>query len=167
MVSETIIKQFDFTAVGNLNVITFLIPHEFQPFKKQETTHMTNSRLTDPEVLEWRFPVLLESFSMRSNSGRKGKWHGGYGIERRIRFLESMTASILANHHRVPPFGLKGGKAGHVGKAWIERQDGRIDNLKATDTSEMETDDVFVIQTPGGGGLWLLGLAEPTYTLLV
>ena len=115
-------------------------------------THMTNSRLTDPEVLEWRFPVLLESFSIRPNSGGQGKWHGGDGIERRMRFLEPMTASILANHHRIPPFGLKGGEPGQCGKAWIERHDGRCENLNATDTSEMETDDVFVIQTPGGGG---------------
>ncbi len=115
-------------------------------------THMTNSRLTDPEVLEWRFPVLLESFSIRSNSGGQGKWHGGDGIERRMRFLESMTASILANHHRIPPFGLKGGQPGQTGKAWIERHDGRCEDLKATDTSAMEIDDVFVIQTPGGGG---------------
>ncbi len=115
-------------------------------------THMTNSRLTDPEVLEWRFPVLLESFSIRPDSGGQGKWHGGDGIERRMRFLEPMTASILANHHRVPPFGVKGGEPGQTGKAWIERHDGSIDNLKATDTTVMEIDDVFVIQTPGGGG---------------
>lgn len=115
-------------------------------------THMTNSRLTDPEVLEWRFPVILEAFSIRPDSGGQGKWHGGNGVERRMRFLEPMTASILANHHRVPPFGLKGGKPGQTGKAWIERQDGRCEILNATDTSVMETDDVFVIQTPGGGG---------------
>ena len=115
-------------------------------------THMTNSRLTDPEVLEWRFPVLLESFLIRPNTGGQGKWHGGDGIERRVRFLESMTASILANHHRIAPFGLKGGQAGKTGKAWIERHDGSIEKLKATDTAAMESGDVFVIQTPGGGG---------------
>ncbi len=115
-------------------------------------THMTNSRLTDPEVLEWRFPVLLESFSIRPNTGGQGKWHGGDGIERRVRFLESMTASILANHHRIAPFGLKGGEAGKTGKVWIERHDGSIEKLKATDTAVMESGDVFVIQTPGGGG---------------
>ena len=115
-------------------------------------THMTNSRLTDPEVLEWRFPVLLESFSIRPNTGGQGKWHGGDGIERRVRFLESMTASILANHHRIAPFGLKGGEAGKTGKAWIERHDGSIEKLKATDTTVMESGDMFVIQTPGGGG---------------
>ncbi|KAF3977401.1 MAG: 5-oxoprolinase [Methylococcales symbiont of Iophon sp. n. MRB-2018] len=115
-------------------------------------THMTNSRLTDPEVLEWRFPVLLESFAIRKNSGGQGKWNGGDGIERRIRFLETMSASILANHHRVPPFGLKGGKAAKTGKAWIERSNGTVEKLKATDSAEMDADDLFVIQTPGGGG---------------
>lgn len=114
-------------------------------------THMTNSRLTDPEVLESRFPVVLESFSIRPDSGGKGKWSGGNGIERRIRFLEPMTASILANHHRVPPFGLKGGEPGQTGKAWVEK-DGRIIAMQATDSSQMEAGDVFVIQTPGGGG---------------
>ncbi|KAF3981989.1 MAG: 5-oxoprolinase [Methylococcales symbiont of Hymedesmia sp. n. MRB-2018] len=115
-------------------------------------THMTNSRLTDPEVLESRFPVLLESFAIRENSGGRGKWNGGDGIERRIRFLEAMTASILANHHRVPPFGLKGGKSAKTGKAWIERSNGTVEKLKATDSAEMDADDLFVIQTPGGGG---------------
>jgi 5-oxoprolinase (ATP-hydrolysing) len=115
-------------------------------------THMTNSRLTDPEVLEWRFPVVLESFSIRPNSGGQGKWHGGDGIVRRIRFLEPMTASILANHHRVSPFGLQGGESGQTGKAWVERRDGHIEKLKATDSVAMEAKDVFVIQTPGGGG---------------
>ena len=115
-------------------------------------THMTNSRLTDPEVLEWRFPVMLESFSIRRNSGGKGKWHGGEGVERRIRFLEPMTAAILANHHSVPPFGLKGGEPGQTGKSWVERRAGTIENLESTDTTEMKEGDVFVIQTPGGGG---------------
>ena len=93
---------------------------------------------------------MLESFSIRPNSGGQGKWHGGDGIERRIRFLEPMTASILANHHRVPPFGLKGGKLGQVGKAWVERRDGNIENLKATDSVAMEAQDVFVIQNTWG-----------------
>jgi 5-oxoprolinase (ATP-hydrolysing) len=115
-------------------------------------THMTNSRLTDPEVLEWRFPVLLDSFSIRKNSGGQGKWKGGNGIERKIRFLETMGASILANHHRIPPFGLKGGEAAKPGKVWVERENGTIENLKATDSIEMKANDLFVIQTPGGGG---------------
>ncbi|MEE9356553.1 MAG: hydantoinase B/oxoprolinase family protein [Methylococcaceae bacterium] len=115
-------------------------------------THMTNSRLTDPEILEWRFPVVLESFSIRPNSGGEGKWHGGNGVERRIRFLEPMTAAILANHHRVPPFGLVGGASGQTGKVWVERSDGTKINLLATDKAEMEEGDMIVIQTPGGGG---------------
>jgi len=73
-------------------------------------------------------------------------------VKRRIRFLEPMTASILANHHRVPPFGLKGGEAGNVGKTWVVRRDGKLENLQATDSVAMEAEDVFVIQTPGGGG---------------
>ena len=115
-------------------------------------THMTNSRLTDPEVLEWRFPVLLESFAIRRGSGGRGRWCGGDGVQRRVRFLESMTAAILANHHRVPPFGLKGGGPGAVGRAWVERNDGRRESLRATGQAEMAPGDVFVIDTPGGGG---------------
>ena len=115
-------------------------------------THMTNSRLTDPEILEWRFPVVLESFSIRPDSGGKGKWSGGNGVERRVRFLEPMMAAILANHHRIQPFGLCGGESGQTGKAWIERNNGRQQILQATDRSEMNKDDVIVIQTPGGGG---------------
>lgn len=114
--------------------------------------HMTNSRLTDPEVLESRYPVLLESFSIRPNSGGKGKFQGGNGVIRRLKFLEPMTASILANRRRIPPFGLKGGEAGEVGKNWVERQDGRVETLDSTATVAMEAGDVFVIETPGGGG---------------
>ncbi len=87
-------------------------------------THMTNSRLTDPEVLEWRFPVLLESFAIRQNSGGAGQYRGGDGVVRRIRFLEAMTASILSGHRRVPPYGMAGGQAGQVGNNWVERLDG-------------------------------------------
>lgn len=116
-------------------------------------THMTNSRLTDPEVLEWRFPVLLDSFSIRKGSGGEGKWHGGDGVERRIRFLKPMTAAILANHHRIPPFGLKGGEPGQTGKAWVERYLNRsCITLKSTDKIEMNSGDVLVVCTPGGGG---------------
>ena len=118
-------------------------------------THMTNSRLTDPEVLEWRFPVVLESFEIRQGSGGAGQWAGGHGTRRRVRFLEPMTAAILANHHRVPPFGLEGGSPGAVGRAWVERSDGASDALAGTDKAEMEVDDVFVIETPGGGGYGL------------
>ena len=114
-------------------------------------THMTNSRLTDPEVLEWRFPILLESFGVRPDSGGRGQHRGGNGIRRRIRFLEPMTASILSGRRRVAPFGLHGGEAGAVGKNWIE-SDHRVEELGSTATVEMQPGDVFVIETPGGGG---------------
>ncbi|MEQ9368973.1 MAG: hydantoinase B/oxoprolinase family protein [Coleofasciculus chthonoplastes F3-SA18-01] len=115
-------------------------------------THMTNSRLTDPEVLEWRFPVVLEQFGIRGNSGGKGKQCGGNGVIRRMRFLQPMTAAILSGHRVVAPFGLQGGKAGAVGKNYVERQDGTVEELGNTAVVEMDTGDVFVIETPGGGG---------------
>jgi 5-oxoprolinase (ATP-hydrolysing) len=115
-------------------------------------THMTNSRLTDPEVLEWRFPVLLESFGIRPNSGGKGHHHGGNGVIRRLRFLEPMTAAILSSHRVVPPFGLQGGEAGVVGKNYVERSDGTVEKLGSTAIVEMNGGDVFIIETPGGGG---------------
>jgi 5-oxoprolinase (ATP-hydrolysing) len=115
-------------------------------------THMTNSRLTDAEVLEWRFPVLVEDFRIRHGSGGKGAHRGGDGVVRRIRFREPMTAAILANRRRVPPFGLMGGDAGAAGRNWVERVDGRIEELPATARAEMAAGDVFVIETPGGGG---------------
>ncbi|MGI8502575.1 MAG: hydantoinase B/oxoprolinase family protein [Hassallia sp.] len=115
-------------------------------------THMTNSRLTDPEVLETRYPVLLESFSLRCDSGGKGKHSGGNGVIRRIKFLEPMTANILSGHRFVRPFGLNGGEAGLVGRNWIQRQNGSQESLDSTATVEMQPGDVFVIETPGGGG---------------
>ncbi|MEA5513609.1 hydantoinase B/oxoprolinase family protein [Nodularia sp. UHCC 0506] len=115
-------------------------------------THMTNSRLTDPEVLETRYPVLVESFSLRPDSGGKGQYSGGDGVIRRIRFLEPMTANILSSHRLVPPFALNGGKPGQVGHNWIERQDGTQENLNSTATVQMQPGDVFIIETPGGGG---------------
>lgn len=115
-------------------------------------THMTNSRLTDPEVLEWRFPVILESFSIRPNSGGHGQHRGGHGVIRRLRFEEPMTAAILSSHRRVPPFGLAGGKAGTVGQNWIQRQDGSREELESTATVDMAVGDAFIIETPGGGG---------------
>ncbi|SRR5579883_2915039 len=115
-------------------------------------THMTNSRLTDPEVLETRYPVQVESFGIRSNSGGKGKYSGGNGVIRRIQFLEPMTANILSGHRIVPPFGLNGGEAGQVGRNWIQRQNGIEENLEFSATVEMKPGDVFVIETPGGGG---------------
>ncbi len=115
-------------------------------------THMTNSRLTDPEVLEWRFPVRLESFSIRRGSGGAGRHRGGDGAVRRMRFLAPMTAAMLANHRRVPPFGVAGGGAGAVGRNWVERVDGRREDFGATCTVSMDAGDAFVIETPGGGG---------------
>jgi 5-oxoprolinase (ATP-hydrolysing) len=122
-------------------------------------THMTNSRLTDPEVLEWRFPVLLESFSIRRGSGGRGRHRGGDGIVRRIRFREPMTAAILSNHRRIPPFGLAGGEAGALGKNWVERATGERVRLTGTDTVDMAAGDVFEIHTPGGGGFGLASQA--------
>jgi 5-oxoprolinase (ATP-hydrolysing) len=115
-------------------------------------THMTNSRLTDPEVLEWRFPVRLEAFSIRRGSGGRGLHAGGDGATRRVRFLEPMTAVMLANHRRVAPFGVAGGHAGDVGHNWVERADGTREDYGATCQVEMNAGDVFVIETPGGGG---------------
>ncbi len=115
-------------------------------------THMTNSRLTDPEVLEWRFPVRLESFAIRAGSGGAGRHRGGDGGERRVRFLEPMTAVMLANHRRIAPFGVHGGAPGGVGRNWVERADGAHEEYGATCAVEMQAGDVFVIQTPGGGG---------------
>jgi len=115
-------------------------------------THMTNSRLTDPEVLEWRFPVVLEQFGIRGNSGGKGKQCGGNGVIRRMRFLQPMTAAILSGHRVVAPFGLQGGEAGAVGKNYVERQDGTVEELGNTAVVEMDAGDMFVIETPGGGG---------------
>ncbi len=116
-------------------------------------THMTNSRLTDPEVLEWRFPVLLESYAIRPGSGGAGRWRGGNGGTRRVRFLERMTASILSGHRRLPPHGMAGGLPGECGRNWIEPAGGgaRIE-LGGADTAELGPGDTFVIQTPGGGG---------------
>jgi 5-oxoprolinase (ATP-hydrolysing) len=115
-------------------------------------THMTNSRLTDPEVLEWRFPVLLEDFSIRRGSGGEGRHKGGDGVVRRLRFLEPMTAAILANRRRVAPYGLAGGRPGQGGRTYVLRKDGAVKDLRSVDQVEMEAEDVFVIETPGGGG---------------
>ena len=115
-------------------------------------THMTNSRLTDPEVLEWRFPVLLERFEIRRGSGGAGRWHGGNGALRRVRFLAPMTAAILSGHRRLPPYGMAGGRPGATGRNCIERANGEIVELKGADKAHLEPGDVFVIETPGGGG---------------
>ncbi|MDE2618516.1 MAG: hydantoinase B/oxoprolinase family protein [Sphingomonadales bacterium] len=115
-------------------------------------THMTNSRLTDPEVLETRFPVLLEEFSIRRGSGGAGAFRGGDGAVRRLRFLEPMRAGILSNRRAIAPFGLAGGAAGAPGRNRVERADGTVEPLGATAAVDMAAGDVFVIETPGGGG---------------
>ncbi len=115
-------------------------------------THMTNSRLTDPEVLEWRFPILLEEYRMRAGSGGAGRWRGGDGGVRRLRFLEPMTASILANNREIAPRGAAGGADGLPGINRVERADGRVEVLRSSDRTEMAAGDVFVIETPGAGG---------------
>jgi 5-oxoprolinase (ATP-hydrolysing) len=115
-------------------------------------THMTNSRLTDPEVLEMRFPVLLESYAIRQGSGGAGRWHGGDGGVRRVRFLEPMQAAILSNGRQSGAFGLAGGAAGAPGLNRVERADGGIEPLGHIGQVEMAAGDVFVIETPGGGG---------------
>ncbi len=115
-------------------------------------THMTNSRLTDPEVLEFRYPVRLESYEIRQGSGGAGHWHGGDGGVRRIRFLEPMTASILSNARTVAPFGVAGGLAGAVGINRVVRADGSVEPLAHIGQAEMAVGDIFEIHTPGGGG---------------
>jgi 5-oxoprolinase (ATP-hydrolysing) len=119
-------------------------------------THMTNSRLTDPEVLEWRFPVLLESFEIRHGSGGGGQHRGGDGALRRVRFLEPMTAAILSSHRRVPPYGMAGGKPGAVGRNYVLRKSGDTLELGGCAQTGMQAGDVFVIETPGGGGFGAL-----------
>ena len=115
-------------------------------------THMTNTRSTDPEILEFRFPVRVEEMSIRVGSGGGGKFTGGDGITRRLRFLEQMTVTTLCSHRRVPPKGLNGGENGEVGCEWIERQNGRIIRHNGNDENELYPGDVFVMQTPSGGG---------------
>ncbi|MGW7577984.1 hydantoinase B/oxoprolinase family protein [Streptomyces sp. NPDC054765] len=115
-------------------------------------THMTNSRLTDPEVLEWRYPVRVDSFAIRSGSGGAGRWHGGCGVERRLRFLEPMTVALLTGHRRIAPYGMAGGAPGALGANSVERADGSREELAGCDAAEVGVDDVLVMRTPGGGG---------------
>ncbi|MCZ7658059.1 MAG: hydantoinase B/oxoprolinase family protein [Xanthobacteraceae bacterium] len=115
-------------------------------------THMTNTRLTDPEVLEFRYPVVLEDFHIRPGSGGRGKWKAGDGIRRTIRFLEEMECTVLSGHRRVRPFGLAGGEAGQVGENWVRRKDGRMERLAGCDATVIDAGEAIVIQTPTAGG---------------
>jgi 5-oxoprolinase (ATP-hydrolysing) len=115
-------------------------------------THMTNTRLTDPEVLEFRYPVLLEDFHIRKDSGGHGQWKAGDGIRRTIRFLERMDCTILSGHRRVPPFGLAGGQDGQVGQNAVRRRDGRIEDIKACDATVLDAGEAIIIQSPTAGG---------------
>ena len=121
-------------------------------------THMTNTRMTDPEVLETRFPVRVEAFAVRRGSGGAGRWRGGDGIVRRLRFLEPMTATILSSHRIVPPHGAAGGQPGRPGRNAVERADGACMALKGNDVVQMAAGDVFVLETPGGGGFGTTGM---------
>jgi len=113
---------------------------------------MTNSRITDPEVLELRFPVLLQEFSIRKGSGGAGRNQGGDGVVRRIQFLETMTAGILSSHRSIPPFGLNGGMPAKPGVNKVIRSNGRVEILQGCAEIEVRADDVVQIETPGGGG---------------
>jgi 5-oxoprolinase (ATP-hydrolysing) len=115
-------------------------------------THMTNSRLTDPEVLESRFPILVEEFSLRSNSGGQGQYAGGNGLIRRLRFREQMLATLLSSSRHIAPFGLAGGQPGARGHNWVERLGGPTQALAGTASVELNAGDVLGIATPGGGG---------------
>jgi 5-oxoprolinase (ATP-hydrolysing) len=115
-------------------------------------THMTNTRLTDPEVLEFRYPVLLEDFHIRQGSGGRGRWNAGDGISRTIRFLETMDCTILSGHRRVRPFGLAGGEAGQVGENSVRRKDGRVEPLQGCDATVLDAGEAITIRTPTAGG---------------
>jgi 5-oxoprolinase (ATP-hydrolysing) len=115
-------------------------------------THMTNTRLTDPEILEFRYPVVLEDFHVRAASGGRGRWNAGDGVRRTIRFLERMDCTILSGHRRVRPFGLDGGEAGQAGENSVRRNDGRIETLAGCDATVIEAGEAIIIRTPTAGG---------------
>ena len=113
---------------------------------------MTNTRLTDPEVLEQRLPVLIEKFEIRDGSGGAGRWRGGDGVVRQIRFRERMNVAILASNRAVAPFGLEGGYSAQPGKTYVRRADGSIEDLGSCGQTEVAPGDSVVVETPGGGG---------------
>jgi 5-oxoprolinase (ATP-hydrolysing) len=115
-------------------------------------THMTNTRLTDPEILEFRYPVVLEDFHIRKGSGGKGRWNAGDGIIRTMRFLEKMEYTVLSGHRRIQPFGMAGGGNGQIGENWVRRNDGRMDRLKGADATVVDVGEAIIIQTPTAGG---------------
>jgi len=115
-------------------------------------THMTNTRLTDPEILEFRYPVVLEDFHIRKGSGGKGQWNAGDGIRRTMRFLEKMEYTILSGHRRIQPFGMAGGEDGQIGENWVRRNDGTMDRLKGADATVVDAGEAIIIQTPTAGG---------------
>jgi 5-oxoprolinase (ATP-hydrolysing) len=115
-------------------------------------THMTNTRMTDPEILEHRYPVILKEFKIDRNSGGKGKYNAGDGITRTITFLESMQCSILSGHRITPPFGLKGGEAGRIGHNWLTKPNTKQQNLAGCEHVAVNAGDSISIQSPTGGG---------------
>ena len=115
-------------------------------------SHMTNTRMSDPEVIEENFPVHLEEFSIRKNSGGIGAYMGGNGVVRKMQFLESMTVTTLTSHRIIKPFGVNGGGDGALGHNSVIWSDGRVENLKGNDTRQLNNGDIFVMKTPGGGG---------------
>jgi 5-oxoprolinase (ATP-hydrolysing) len=115
-------------------------------------THMTNTRMTDPEILEMRFPVVLEEFSIRKGSGGRGRFHGGGGTRRVLRFLEDMDCAILSSHRKRPPSGLAGGGDGEVGRTEIRRLGGRLELLKHADQTSVVAGEAVIVTTPTGGG---------------
>jgi len=114
--------------------------------------HMTNTRITDPEIMEHRYPVRLERFEIRKNSGGKGKHNGGDGVIREISFLKPVSLSLLSQHRKQVPYGLKDGLPGKKGEQFVRRKNGKIEKLKGLDKTKMKAGDKFVIKTPGGGG---------------
>jgi 5-oxoprolinase (ATP-hydrolysing) len=115
-------------------------------------THMTNTRLTDPEILEFRYPVVLEDFHIRKDTGGKGQWNAGDGVIRTIRFLEKMEYTILSGRRRIPPYGLAGGEDGTIGENWVRRNDGRMDRLEGADATVVDAGEAIIVQTPTAGG---------------